>query len=529
MLIAVCPIVSYAGSNANETGIKYLGLDAPSAGGALIFGIVGDIRALDPGVIQDKHTALITSNIFENLVKFDRDSFRILPSLAKHWKIENNRVFIFYLRKNVKFHDGTSFDAFSIKYNIDRQMDPRHPFHYPNYGRFLTFDSIFGGFHESIEKVEVLDPYTLKITLKTPNTSFLGEMALYQFGIVSPTALKKMKDGFYECPVGTGPFRFLEWRKPNRIVLISNREYWGNKPYLDRLIFESYSDLTACLRQLERGQIDFMNDIPFSSLEELKKNPNIETLQISNLNLCYIAINCQRFPFNQKDLRIALNHLINRQEIIDAIYSGKAIIADSIIPPGMIGYSKKRNYTFNPKMASKYLKTCRLKTTSSYTLLYPDISPSYSGEQDEMAVKICQYLRKAGLKFLPKKAGYGEFTRKLHYGEYDIALYGTINENGDPDTFLTPAWDPHNARQGSTNICFYINKKIHSLLVFGRSADNNARKAKIYREVEEIISADMPMIPILYSNQVFASNKNIRGLYSHPSGIFDLSQAYLEK
>lgn len=504
---------------------------SPSSGGALIFGVVGRIKSLDPGVLLENSSALVTSNIYENLVRFDEASRTVKPHLATSWEASSEfRVWTFYLRKDVKFHDGTSFDAWAVKFNFDRQSDPRHPFHYPSYGRFRYFESLFGTYQELIEHVEVMDLHKVRIKLNQPFPAFLKELALYPFAIVSPAAVKKWKDEYYKNPVGTGPFKFLEWRMPQRVVLVANRDYWGKSPFIERILFQPFEDPVSCLRQLERGQVDVMNDVPLSTIEEVKKIPDIGILQNPGLHFSYLAINCQRFPFNQRSFRLALNHLINRSDIVKNCYANRAVAAVSPIPPRMEGYMSRKGYEYSTKEGSSFLKRSRLPAPSSLVLLYSDVKHPFISDPAGAAERICAFLKLGGLDVKPRKMENGEFTRMLRYGEYDMALWGTIDESGDPDAFMMIPWDTDNAESGGSNVCHYINPSIHSLLWKARRfSEKDPRRAAQYRKIQDCLHDDAPMVPLVHCYQVIAYNRRVQNLQVNVMGLSNLSEVWIRK
>ena len=502
--------------------------ESPSPGGALIFGTIGEARSLDPGVVQEKTSALVTVNIYENLVRFERDSFRIRPALASRWTVSSdNRIWTFTLRKNVKFHDGSALDAWAVKFNFDRQGDPRHPFHYTSYGRFLSYRSLFGSSRELIDKVEVVDPLTIRFCLTRPCVPFLRTLALYPFAIVSPASVKKWKDEYYCHPSGTGPFRFLEWRRGQRIVLIANRDYWGTHAYLERVIFEPFADNISSQRLMERHNIDFMTDVAYSCIDDLKQDPDITVAQVPGLHYAYVAINCQRPPFNQKSLRQALNYLVNRKGIVEVLGKGRVIPAVSPIPPGIAGHSRLGGYAFEPSRGASIMKKARLR--SNPVFIYPDIAMACLNNPEAVAGRIGEYLQEGGTSVSLQKLPYGEFVRRLRAGEFELALWGTIDETGDPDALMIPPFDPANAFSGGTNVCSYQNSRIHELLWKARSTEDKEKRGSLYRTAAEIITGDAPSIPLVYGYQVVAYNRKLRGIALHPSGLYDLATVWREK
>jgi len=472
----------------------------------------------------------VTANIYENLVRFERTSLAIRPCLATSWKVqEKNKAWIFQLRRNVKFHDGTAFDAWAVKFNFERQMDPRHASHYPSYGRFVFFASLFGQSPCLIEKVEVLDPYTVKLVLSQPHVTFLQELALYPFGIVSPAAVKKYKDEFYQNPMGTGPFKLLEWRRGHRVVLVANKEYWGKRPYLDRIIYEPLESTVTSSRQLERGHVDVVNSISLSSVDAIKENENLKAVQIPASHLAYIALNTQRSPWRIADVRRGFNYLINRKEIAETIYHKRATVANQAVPPHMAGYLASRSYGYQPSKGAMLITQSLKRKEQSFNLLYPDLSQPYCDSPEDLAQKICEYLAESGLTIKAVKVPYGELSRKVRYGEYDLALWGAINETGDPDAYMIPPWDSSNARPGGTNVCYYMNRNVHSGLWKARGTMEIGKREELYRIAGKYLYEDAPMVPLVHTCEVLAYNRRVRDIFVNPTGLLDLSTVWLEK
>jgi len=481
-------------------------------------------------VLLEKNAAQVTVNIFENLVSFEKTSLKLRPCLATSWKVqEKNRVWIFQLRRNVKFHDGTTFDAWAVKFNFERQMDPRQAWHYPSYGRFVFFNSLFGQSPCLIEKVEVMDPYTVKMVLTQPHTRFLQELALYPFGIVSPAAVRKYRDEFYHNPTGTGPFKLLEWRRGHRVVLVGNKDYWGNRPYLDRIIFEPLESTVTNSRQLERGHVDIVNAISLSSVDAIKENEKLKTVQIPASHLAYIALNTQRSPWKTADMRRGINIIIKRKEIADKIYYKRASAAAQALPPNMPGHLAGIGYNFEPSKGTALITRSLRRKEQKFTLLYPDLCLPYCDNPEELAQKICEYLAESGLNVKAVKVPFGELSRKVRYGEYDLALWGAINETGDPDALMIPHWDSSNARPGGTNVSFYKNGNVHSILWKARGTVEGRKREELYRIAGKYLYDDAPIVPLVHTCEVLAYNRRVRDITVNPTGLLDLSTVWLER
>ncbi|MEN3186783.1 MAG: ABC transporter substrate-binding protein, partial [Atribacterota bacterium] len=255
-------------------------------GGTLVFGSAGDAARLDPADVTDGISITRTDAMFEGLLRYQEGSTEIEPCLAESWEVsEDGLTFTFHLRKGVKFHDGTDFNADAVVYSYKRQFDPNHPFY--QYGEWAYWKWMFN----YVKDVEKVDDYTVKIILSQPNASFLTSMAMFTVAVVSPTACEKYGADFFKNPVGTGPFKFVEWVKDDHITVEAFDDYWGGRPYLDRVIFRVIPDPSVRLLELEKGTIDCVEYPSPDDLERIKSNPDLVLLETAGINVGYLAMN----------------------------------------------------------------------------------------------------------------------------------------------------------------------------------------------------------------------------------------------
>jgi peptide/nickel transport system substrate-binding protein len=208
------------------------GGDAMAAGKALVVGLVAEPTSMDPGQLTDINSMRVLSSVYDTLVRFKEGSFTQEPGLATAWKMSpDGLTYTFTLRRNVKFHDGTPFDADAVKFTYDRLLDSKHPFAETGPFPFASF------YYGAIKEVAVVDPGTVRFTLKQPFSPLLNNLTLNTGRIVSPAAVKKYGKEFASHPVGTGPFKFVSWDKNVRIILEANPAYWAGPPKLERIVF----------------------------------------------------------------------------------------------------------------------------------------------------------------------------------------------------------------------------------------------------------------------------------------------------
>src|SRR5208282_1570889 len=232
------------------------------------------------------------------------------------------------LRDGVKFHDGTPLDAQAAAFSFLRQMDKSNPAHLPD-ATFAYWSAMFN----MITAVEVVDPMTLRLRLREPNAPLLASLCIPAGDLISPKFIDQRH------PVGTGPFRFVEWVPNESITLEKNPDYWDGKPQIDRLIFKVVPDSSTRLIQLQTGQIQAMDGIDPNSLPIINADKNLTLLTAPGLNVCYLAFNCQKPPLDNASLRRIIASAINKKDIIEDVYRGAAIIAKNPLPPFVAGYN----------------------------------------------------------------------------------------------------------------------------------------------------------------------------------------------
>ena len=220
-------------------------------GGTFIFGRGGDSVGLDPALEEDGESFKVCDNIYDTLVQYKDGSTELEPALAESWESsEDGLIWTFHLRKGVKFHDGTPFNADAVLFSLNRQHVESHPFHKVS-GSYVYW--VATGLAEKVNKITAVDDFTVQISLKSAYAPFIYTIAITPFSIVSPTAVKKWGDLYFNYPVGTGPFKFSRWDKKDKIVLEANDDYWGGRPNLDRVIFRSIPDNAVRLIELQQG------------------------------------------------------------------------------------------------------------------------------------------------------------------------------------------------------------------------------------------------------------------------------------
>jgi ABC-type transport system substrate-binding protein len=500
----------------------------PKPGGTLIFGRAGDSVGLDPGHETDGESFKVCDNIYDGLVNFEFGSTQVKPALAESWTIsEDGKTYTFKLRKGVKFHDGTDFNADAVLFSFQRQFKEDHPFHQVG-GSWKYWEAM--GMSDIVESVEKTGPYEVVFKLKQPEAPFLANLAMNFASIVSPAAVQKSREDYGQNPVGTGPFKFESWQKNQNIVLSRFEDYWGEKPYLEKVIFKAIPDPSVRLLEFSTGAIHMMDYPNPQDVEVLEKRDDTKILSEPGMNVAYLAMNTEKEPFNKVKVRRAINHAINRDAIIKHVYLDMAIAAKNPIPPTMWGYNEAiEPYEYDVEKAKKLLKEAGVKEGTKTDLWAIPVSRPYNPNGRKMAEVIQADLRKVGLQAEIVSFEWGTYLSKTNQGEHQMALLGWTGDNGDPDNFLFTLLDKTAAKKPAQNIAFYKSDELHEILVKAKRETDREKRAELYKKAQEIIHKDAPWVPIAHGVEVIPMKTFVNGFTQDPTGKRRFHETWLNK
>lgn len=484
-------------------GLLFAGCQRSSkpAPATLIFARGADSQKLDPADVDDGESIKVLVNICQGLVRFKHGTTEVEPCLATSWTISpDGLTYTFKLRDGVRFHDGAPLDAETAAFSFRRQMDKAHPSR-PADATFAYWSAMFN----MIAAVEVVDPMTLRIHVREPHAPLLASLCIPAAQLISPKFLDQSH------PVGTGPFRFVEWIPNERIVLEANRDYWEGAPKIQRLVFKVVPDSATRLIQLQTGQIQAMDGIDPNSLSIIRGDESLKLITAPGLNVCYLAFNCQKPPLTDKNLRRAIAGAINKQDIINAVYRGAAIVAKNPLPPFVAGHNE--SILDAPPRSN-------IPPLSRPLKLHVMTNPRpYLPNPIRAAEMIKADLEKAGIPVDIVPNEWGAHLSRTSHGEHEMALLGWVGDNGDADNFLYVLLDKDTATLGSAlNICFWMNDAYHDLMVNARRELDPEKRAALYRKSQEIIFDEAPMVPLAHAEALMACRANVDGILFEVNG-----------
>ena len=536
LILAVMVGIAGCGGGSNETAPEPGNDPAPeqeaTVQDTLIFGRGGDSVALDPGIVTDGESLKIAQQVFDTLLSYEPGSTKVQPSLAESWEVtEDGLTYTFKLRQGVKFHDGTDFNAEAVVFNFERWGNPGSEYKFEG-DSFDYYDSMFGS-EESrvIKEVTAVDEHTVQFTLNQPQAPFLQNIAMSSFGIASPTAVKEKTTNFKSEPVGTGPFVFKEWKRNDSITLEKNPDYWQEGlPKLNKVIVRSIPDNTARFNALQNGEIDIMEDLNADDLTVLESNANLQKIERPSFNVGYVGFNTKKKPFDDKKVRQALNHAVNKQAIVDAFFGGSAQVAKNPLPPTLWGYNDEiQDYAYDPEKAKALLAEAGHPDGIAETLTFyaMPVSRPYMPDGRKVAEAIQADLEKIGVTVSIQSPEWATYLDDLKVGEKDdLYMLGWTGDNGDPDNFIYTLLDKDTIP--GNNRSFYVNEELHTILVEAQKEVDQDKRAELYKQAQVIIKEDAPWIPLVHTTPLMAASSNLKGYTPSPTGSEPYASIYFE-
>ncbi|MEQ8788554.1 MAG: ABC transporter substrate-binding protein [Pirellulaceae bacterium] len=510
------------------------GCGGPGAGGdtqTLIYGRGSDADRLDPVSTDNGESIKVIVNVFEPLVTYAEETTELVPGLAERWEqSDDGLTWTFHLRPDVKFHDGTPMNAEAVVFSFERMLQEDHPHVY-------TTARPYRPNYTMIERVEAVDDDTVQFTLKEPSAVFLANMAMFPASIVSPTAVKKLKESFTKQPVGTGPFRFKSWQKDQQLVLEANEDYWGEPAEVQRAVFVPVSDDETRRRQIALGEIHIADNLPPTVLDAVAKEPGIVTQHQPGLNVGYLTMQTTKPPLNNRKVRQAISKAIDKKTLVQQYYSGYARPAVNMMPYSMWGhhnalYDELVDTQYDPIEAKTLLEEAAAEEGFSLPLKLElsvmDRPRPYMQQPVETAAFIKDALRQIGIEVSVRPTPNARHFERLMSGDFELGLIGWSSDNNDPDNFLYTLVDQDNISEMGNNTSRFRSDELHALLTQAQHETDTAKREALYHQAQELIVKEAPVVPLVHTEVRIALRDNVKGYKLHPTSIVRLRRARLE-
>ncbi|MDO6427989.1 ABC transporter substrate-binding protein [Thalassotalea sp. 1_MG-2023] len=496
---------------------------------SLIYCSEGSPEILNPQLVTSGVTVDATSKqLYNQLIAFDVATNEVTPSIAKSWHVtQDNKKITFYLRRNVAFHHTQYFmptrhlNADDVLFSFNRILDPSQVFHDVSGGKYPFFDSV--GFADVIESLEKINEYTIRFNLKRADSSFLANLAT-DFSVILSREYAELLirsnrlEDIDTLPIGTGPYKFKEYRTGSYIRYEPHTEYWEGQPKLQQLIFDITPSNTGRLTKLLAGECDVIG-YPIAH-KKINNNPLLTLEDVTAFNIGYLGFNTAKPPFNNKLIRRAVAHAINKQAILDTVYFGdaKAESANSILPPSSWAYAEDtHDIEYSVEQAELLLTQAGITDGLTIDLWAMPVQRAYNPDAVTMAKLIQADLQKIGITVNIISYNWQEFLRRLALGEHQSVLLGWSADHPDPDNFFTPLLSCGSAETGN-NRTFWCNQQFEKLLQGALKITDVEQRKALYREAQKIAAEELPLFPIAHSKRFQARKISVKGDILHPFG-----------
>jgi peptide/nickel transport system substrate-binding protein len=493
---------------AHQTG----GLAAPAVslqddGKTLVVAIVQSTVQLDPAVAGSNgygDIIPINENLYEGLTRYVVGTAELEPALAESWTTsEDGLTYVFTIRSGVTFHDGTPLTAEAVAANFLRQIDETHPLHTEG----MTYVEILFG---DVESIEATDELELSITLTRPIILLPAKLSLFAAGIASPTALEELGPDYSTNPSGTGPFRFDSWTRDVEVVFVANEEYWGGRPALDRVVFRTIAEDTVRLAELTTGGIDVANQIDFKDVETVEADENLAIVTGTFWNVQFLGMNQTIAPFDNLQVRQAIHHAINKQNIADAVFYGNYTLGAGPIAPGVPGYDESLAGTFpyDPEQATALLEEAGAGEISF------DLYNRNNGIWPLLGQLVQADLAAVGINANLLSLPDAEFFGQLNAGEVPAFLNDWTWDNGDPDNVM---YSLYTAPRAITRLG-YENARVNELNTNAQVEQDDAARLEMYAEAQHLIVEDAINVILGYPARAIGTQATVQNLVLSPIG-----------
>jgi peptide/nickel transport system substrate-binding protein len=502
----------------------------PRPGGTLVIGRPTDAISLDPHRATTAPEVWVYNNIFETLVTLD-ETMQIRPALAERWERIDDRTLRFHLRRGVTFHDGSPFNAEAVTFTLERVINPKAPAR----GR-----SWLG----PVSGATVVDDATVDVHTSSTFGPLINHLTMvFVVGMVSPDAVRKHGDDFGRNPVGTGPFRFQEWKSNQSITLARNERYWGPKAHLDRVVFRVIPEEGARMIAYDRGDLDVLLRPAPSEMERLRRDRQTQLSESPGLRIVYVGLNTATPPLDDVRVRRALAHAIDVTSINRYVVEDAMLPARGVLAPMVFGYRDTRlpeRYAFDPERARGLLAEAGwgrgrdgffARAGKPLELVFW-ASEGRDLKDREIAEAVQAQLTSLGVKVTLQRMEFGAYLTALRREkpEFNLFALGWVTMTGDGDFGLYATFHSANHPPHGTQYARYRNAEVDRLLDTARTRLDPAGRKAAYGKALELITNDVVWIPIYQTKETVVLRSHVKGYVGHPAEYYlRLGPVWLER
>lgn len=525
MLLVVMSIVLIVGCSSKENaatpnpgtegkGEAQGSTDTPKKDQDMVIAVNENFISMDPHNTGDTNSNSVQAAMLEGLLGTDKDG-KIIPQLAEEYTVSESALeYSFKLRENVKFHDGTDLTAEVVKANFERIMNDEK----------IRLHS--RGFN-SIESIEILNDYALKVTLKEPYAGMLTRFVAAK--ILSPELLKKGTEEIAKAPVGTGPFKFVEWVQGDHLTVERFDEYWDKADRVKKITYKPVPENGSRVAMLKTGEAHVIYPLPVQNIKELENNKDVEVVTIPSTIARYVSINTTKGPLADVRVRQAMNYAVSKEAFISVVNSGYGLPLDSAIPSKTLHYKQQEVYNQDIEKAKALLKEAGYENGFTTEIWGNTNSDTMKGMQF-----IQQQLKEIGITVEIKSMEEGTLSDEI-YGPQtpedakvqmwyvSWSAYPSDTTNATRPLFSSKSFPPNGA-----NTAYYKNDEVDAWIDEVNVTADPSKQAELYSNIQSAIYKDAPWIFLGVDEILTGMRSNVEGVYITPDGGLDVLKANLK-
>jgi len=527
VLLAVATLFALGGSGGREAALAAddtpAANDKPAAGDTFVQASIGDITGLIPNITTDAPSHAVGNLIYDGLVQTDKD-LNWVPAIAESWQFSKDCLNLtFKLRKNVRWHDGKPFTAEDVQFTYKAMMNPKTP-------------TAYRDDFELVRDVQVLDPYTVRVIYSQPyakavgswGTAMLPKHLLAKY--VEEGKLREAPQNTTQ-PVGTGPYRFQEWKSGEKVVLAANKDYYvEGRPYIGRIVYRVIPSQATIFLELKAKGVDMadLTAIQFARQTEYPAfKQDYNKFRYPGSGYTYFGFNLKDPRFADKRVRQAFAHAINKPELIDGVVMGLAREATGPYRPGTWAYTDKvKRYPYDPAKAKQLLAAAGWTDRNGDGILRNKEGQPFSftirtnqgnEERKKVAELIQQRLKEIGIQTDIQTIEWAAFLKEyIKQKRFEAIILGW-GTGIDPDQY--PIWHSSQMGPDQLNQISFSNAEVDALLEKGRTSCHQQERVATYRRIQEILAEEQPVLFLYFKDALPAVSSRVRGIKPEPAGI----------
>ncbi len=472
----------------------------------IVIAMGAEPEALDPVAMTSAPAATVSEHVSQPLIYMEEDG-TLAPLLATDWYAnEDGDEWTLELREGVTFHDGEPFNAEAVKANLERFLDP-------DVGAAYAF------LINRIQEMEVVDEHTLRLYLDAPFAPMASHLSHSFVAMISPAQIAELDDpdDITDAPIGTGPYRFVEWDRGSSITVEVNEDYWGDIPEIPRVRFNFIEEDSARMVALETGEADVVMRVPPVDADRLAAEPDIDVVYQTSVRQIYIGFNAQAEPFDDPRVRRAFNYAVDKESIVADILRDNAFVADAPIPDAVFGHTSVGPYEHDPDRARELLAEAGYEDGISFTLYHP--TGRYlldSTIAEAVQAQLAQVGLDASLQTLEWGSYIDMLDTPLEDAEHEVYMLGWGTVTLDADYGLYALLHSSQAPPVGNNYGFYGHDEVDELLADARVIPDVDQREAMYHEAIELLWEDAPWLFLHNEGQINAQRANVEGVIHHP-------------